>query len=1329
MQEKLIQVFIKKEREYRRTDISMQNRWIQEPDTHIRRWIPAGFDAYTWLRVDSEHFQISGNKVIARGVGGHGDSEDELNGNSPEPTTTAKQLTLDTKPGPRWCWQTMHVRVIYQGREWLLKERSVMDVLTVLKATNAIPQRVVGYRNEQRVQRTDKLYKGDTLLLMDIPQPSGQITVWCEPHWGSRAEVFQMTGEARRLEELIRAEIWRRFQIEDAHYWLRPKTRPFCTSLVEIGDQEIVWAIERRVDQQLQNEENANIIKTVEIRMDRESFKCSAPIRSMERIIRETMRNQYGRTDSSYILKMGVCLCTLRQLEKGGNRVDVITTAPGGAPDPPAGWLKTKYRIADGEIQEIFADPKATVEEVGELIRKQHNIKCKIVIKQEGAEIDMHDGLADWLARTDEAWEIIEIVGTDLREDQSEAEKTRTVIPDIPEVPQEATSPTENPTSKAESSEEEDSEGFPIIKDISEEEEEEVTVEETPPTKETLVAIEAPESPRNESEKEAHLEEEETTPAEAPMVDTSEEDERRNQALLEWNAKKNPPKAPKPPSQGKNRSKKIILLEMSGGGEGGAHSLQPPKEEEESKSNPAVAYKTPERLREFAREVLVQEGMAVNTEGIEKVLDKVQRQVCEIDLDEERFITISTKQAMYQQEEEIAQGTERLDKTFRIQHGGKDMWGTPLIAGYTYKWLDGDDVRVPTVFKWNNTEATLGIWPMRPLLNRDLISSLVHPHNEEQDWAVFDADGKQVEVSNLQTGPYQIVKKNKLVQVVHAHDQAYFIPSPNLVDQTEQRFELELEWWILRDSMGTITADQAGPGKEYRIIEGRLNHFDWRKEHFSIVWNQDRGDSLEEQLVSRTLLPGPWEFVLPEGRQISPREFVQGGRYNLIRIAETTLIYSGERHQICWKTGEWQKIRSEFASKVGISGQWRACHDSKEMTEDTAHLEDWTVELPVRVRVNTPTETREIECYPFQKTQLMQSIEEFVGDLSFQTIEAEGHEVQAKDITDHLVIQITPKPWVEVECQEKTMKFILDAKEPLEVLKKKICQKFGKNISWRLTDEKSSPIEMSSLQTEVRYFLESPDDGEITIRWNDQFIKWKKEGGFSELKQIKKMAREKPKMTEPEIVDEEGCEMKKFDAQKIFVLQEVRRRVITLKWVENFAETCRKMDAHTNDAEKVEKFAHSLLSGPIQLWRNDQIWDRKINGDLTIQIRRDESQTFKVSFNLEGGRHMYDCWLERNEIRWDDKKDQELNSAFRKLLKKKPLLMYGDETVKQQEAKSGKEYTVSQNLEEIEVTIVKDDQRYEVKARPCDMVNKIQETIGFAENFLLLNHWGKVVPQ
>jgi hypothetical protein len=62
------------------------------------------------------------------------------------------------------------------------------------------------------------------------------------------------------------------------------------------------------------------------------------------------------------------------------------------------------------------------------------------------------------------------------------------------------------------------------------------------------------------------------------------------------------------------------------------------------------------------------------------------------------------------------------------------------------------------------------------------------------------------------------------------------------------------------------------------------------------------------------------------------------------------------------------------------------------------------------------------------------------------------------------------------------------------------------------------------------------------------------------------------------------------------------------------------------------------------------------------------------------------------------------------------------------ELKGGKTYTISQNLEEIEVAILKGDQKFEIKARPKEMEAQIRTATSLEGPLQLLNAKGRTVP-
>jgi hypothetical protein len=54
----------------RRFIMALRSRWIRGPEIGVSRWVPAGFDAYTWLKLDPLQSRISGDQVGSVGPGG-----------------------------------------------------------------------------------------------------------------------------------------------------------------------------------------------------------------------------------------------------------------------------------------------------------------------------------------------------------------------------------------------------------------------------------------------------------------------------------------------------------------------------------------------------------------------------------------------------------------------------------------------------------------------------------------------------------------------------------------------------------------------------------------------------------------------------------------------------------------------------------------------------------------------------------------------------------------------------------------------------------------------------------------------------------------------------------------------------------------------------------------------------------------------------------------------------------------------------------------------------------------------------------------------------------
>jgi hypothetical protein len=438
----------------------------------------------------------------------------------------------------------------------------------------------------------------------------------------------------------------------------------------------------------------------------------------------------------------------------------------------------------------MLAPKYSTIQEVLELIRVQHGLMGRIKESTGGADIDQDDPFEDWLGKTNGIWDIVTIL---------ETSKPASI-----QKPNESISPAG-----------------------------------TPP--ETDTGESSPQMPMSEDEEEEEEEEEKSDVAQTTVSNASENPTTTNPtqpSLEDWITRKDQPRAPKPPTQGKNR-KKVVLTEISGGGEGsdGARRAAQERGREHGGGEQAEPMKHDlvEQQREFSREVSSQEGVDIMTERIEEVLERCQQHVCRVGLAKDDCILIDTTAPMYEQERWIVQATEDPTHAFRLTRCKIDKWATPLVAGYTYELIGGNGPRVIAKFIWNDVETEVAIWPERPLLNRDMILTLVHPQSTEHDWAVFDTERNHVEMKDLGEGPNRVIKDTATIHVMQGRDRATFIPGGNLEEQIRKRFELEMDWWILRSATEAVPVDKVVPGTEYRIEAGRLNYFEWHERRIPII--------------------------------------------------------------------------------------------------------------------------------------------------------------------------------------------------------------------------------------------------------------------------------------------------------------------------------------------------------------------------------------------------------------------------------------------------------------------------------------------------------------
>jgi hypothetical protein len=316
------------------------------------------------------------------------------------------------------------------------------------------------------------------------------------------------------------------------------------------------------------------------------------------------------------------------------------------------------------------------VEEMGELIRVRHGIKGKIAIQINDAVIDKDDGHADWLGRTNDIWEVVTILepspdmdsSTVIQPEDEPITTTQDVFTPMNSAPIASKRAEVHESISIPESEPEKTEGEPTVTH-----EGMLTLTNPAPTNSeptgepelTSVPGSEPEIPDNgltiltedvltltnptpTNPEPAEISETATAqdsepeelgnPIEATVPiqlesenispdGTPEEAAHRTRALTDWTEQLHAPKAPKPPTQGKNKPKEIITSESSGSGDGVTPPPPSSTQPEATEHVERVEHEQSEQMKAFAREVLAQEGTTVMTERIEEVIDRVHRQV------------------------------------------------------------------------------------------------------------------------------------------------------------------------------------------------------------------------------------------------------------------------------------------------------------------------------------------------------------------------------------------------------------------------------------------------------------------------------------------------------------------------------------------------------------------------------------------------------------------------------------------------------------------------------------------------------------------------------
>jgi hypothetical protein len=152
---------------------------------------------------------------------------------------------------------------------------------------------------------------------------------------------------------------------------------------------------------------------------------------------------------------------------------------------------------------------------------------------------------------------------------------------------------------------------------------------------------------------------------------------------------------------------------------------------------------------------------------------------------------------------------------------------------------------------------------------------------------MFDEDGNQVDVSDLQLGPYQIMLQRVLIQVGYQQEQAFFKKGADLENRVCQRFGLDTMNWYLTHETELMTANDAQTGVEYQVKMGRISFVYRQNTWTALTWDSPQEALSEEKLIQLTSLEGLWELEQTDGTIISRSMCVQGERYRLTRTAKS----------------------------------------------------------------------------------------------------------------------------------------------------------------------------------------------------------------------------------------------------------------------------------------------------------------------------------------------------------------------------------------------------------------------------------------------------------
>jgi hypothetical protein len=282
-------------------------------------------------------------------------------------------MQIETTPPREWTWKQNWAKANFEEYEWNVRAATVQEIAYALRESKRLPEKVFAYHNNEEVGGDHEIAEGERLEFTRERRSEGeeqQITIHCYLDTPQLNEIFLITEKPSKAEETIRKTIWARFELEDAWYNMWVDGTGSGTTRIEIDRLKMRPMVKIRLKRENQLPPPDTDMEQdwrVEVRARLDKTWIRGTIMSLERRVREWVREQTQLTDTEYTLLTRGLQFTPHQIILGQNVVQVKEHQEVTADK------KTQVFIQDGsEIIQVIAGSE---EELQEQIEMRMHLK------------------------------------------------------------------------------------------------------------------------------------------------------------------------------------------------------------------------------------------------------------------------------------------------------------------------------------------------------------------------------------------------------------------------------------------------------------------------------------------------------------------------------------------------------------------------------------------------------------------------------------------------------------------------------------------------------------------------------------------------------------------------------------------------------------------------------------------------------------------------------------------------------------------------------------------------------------------------------------------